>query len=81
MSTTSDIRVAIEYALSRNSLLFKVVADSFMCRGADITFLSAFPAEHEFVYPPLVSLQGLEPSSSTRWHLADIRPPFASLVR
>ena len=61
MSTTSDIHVAVAYALSTSlstsSLIFQLVADAFMCRGADISFLSAFPAEHEFVYPPLTYMQ------------------------
>ena len=49
--------VAVRYAMSDHSLLFKVVASSFMQRGADIRFLSAFPSEKEFVYPPLTYLQ------------------------
>jgi len=49
--------VAVRYALSGHSLLFKVSATSFMNRGADITWLSAFPAEKEVVYPPLTYLQ------------------------
>jgi len=57
MSTTSDPTVAVRYALSGHSLLFKVSATSFMNRGADITWLSAFPAEKEVVYPPLTYLQ------------------------
>ena len=54
MSTTSELEVAVGYALSPNSLLFKIRTASFMQRGADISFLSAFPAEAEFLYPPLV---------------------------
>ena len=47
MSTTTDLSVAISYSLSRSSLLFKIVTKSFLQRGADLTFLSAFPAERE----------------------------------
>ena len=43
MSTTSDPIVAVRYALSEASLMFKLDASSFMNRGADISFLSAFP--------------------------------------
>ena len=57
MSTTCDPTVALAYGLSAHSLLFKIRTDSFMNRGADITFLSAFPNEKEFVYPPLTYLQ------------------------
>jgi len=57
MSTTSDPTVAVRYALGDSSLLFKLRADSFMDRGADIAFLSAFPSEREYVYPPLTYLK------------------------
>jgi len=52
MSTTSDFKVAVQYGASRSSLIFKVATDGFRQRGADISFLSAFPGEKEFVYPP-----------------------------
>ena len=54
MSTTSDPAVAVAYGQSTRSLLFKIVSKSFMTRGADITFLSAFPGEREYLFPPLV---------------------------
>lgn len=49
MSTTSELEVAIGYALSAHSLIFKIRTPSFMQRGADISWLSAFPAEKEFL--------------------------------
>ena len=49
--------MAVGYALSPHSLLFKIRTPSFMQRGADISFLSAFPAEREFLYPPLTFLK------------------------
>ena len=52
MSTTTDLNVAVRYALSRHSLLFCVKAPSFMQAGADLSFVSAFPAEAEFLFPP-----------------------------
>ena len=39
------------------SLLFKIKTKSFMQRGADLEYLSAFPAEKELLYPPLTFLQ------------------------
>ena len=57
MSTTSDPSVAIAYGQSKEALLFKIVATSFMDRGADISFLSAFPEEVEYLYPPLTYLK------------------------
>lgn len=56
MSTTTDPKVAVRYALGHHSLLFKVRASSFMNRGCDITWCSAFPSEREYVYPPLTYL-------------------------
>ena len=50
MSTTSDLEVAVRYARSRSSLMFKLRTNSFIERGASLSYLSAFPAEEEFVY-------------------------------
>ena len=57
MSATSDLRVALRYALSSNSLLFKITAKSFMERGADISYLSCFRAENEHLFSPLTYLR------------------------
>ena len=35
----------------------KVTTKGFMDRGANLRYLSAFPAENEFLYPPLTFLQ------------------------
>lgn len=58
MSTTHELKVALRYSASRgHRLVFKLRTESFMERGADISFLSAFPLEKECLYPPLVYLQ------------------------
>ena len=57
MSTTCNPEVAAAYSASGNALLFKIKTVSFMDRGADLTYLSAFPAEREFLYPPLTFLK------------------------
>jgi len=57
MSTTSDLSVALEYSASKTALLLHLNTASFMERGADIGFLSAFPAEKEVLYPPLTFLR------------------------
>ena len=57
MSTTTDIGVAVQYSLSSFSLLFKIKAEDFMSMGADLQWLSAFPHEAEFLYPPLTYLE------------------------
>jgi len=62
MSTSADLRVALEYSMSKYPMLLRIKTTSFMDRGADITFLSAFPHEVESLYPPLTYL---EPTGKT----------------
>lgn len=57
MSTTSDIGVALSYSASAQGVLFRLRTHSSMERGADLTFLSAFPSECEYLYKPLTYLQ------------------------
>ena len=57
MSTTTSLRIAAEYAKSDSSLIFKIATQSFLQRGADLAFLSAFPGEDEFLLPPLTCLR------------------------
>lgn len=52
-STTTDLSVAVRYCASSRPLLFKLATNSFMERGADLQFLSAFPGEAEVLFPPL----------------------------
>jgi len=55
MSSSSDRDVALKFALSGDavsSLLLTIEADNFMCCGADLNFVSVFPVEAEFLYPP-----------------------------
>ena len=57
MSTTSDLEVALRYSRSDHSVLLRLRTKSAMERGADIRYLSVFPHEREYLYPPLVYLQ------------------------
>jgi hypothetical protein len=57
LSTTTELKVALRYCLSKNSLLFKIVSDNFMTMGAELKWLSAFPGEAEILYPPLTYLK------------------------
>jgi len=57
MSTTADLAIAVQYSLSTHALLFRIKTTSFMQRGADLTFLSTFPAEVEYLYQPLTFLR------------------------
>ena len=65
MSTTADLNVAIQYSASSASVLLRLRTTSFMARGADISFLSAFPAESECLFPPLTYLQVTEQNEVT----------------
>ena len=59
MSTTTDLKVALDYTLmeegSRSgfALLFRVLVSNMMQRGADLAYLSVSPNEKEYLYPPL----------------------------
>jgi len=57
MSTTTQLKVALQYAEAQHSLLLKLKTDSFMGRGASIQFLSCFPGEAEVLFPPLTYLK------------------------
>ena len=53
MSTTSDIHTAVSYSVSAHSVLVRLRTRSSMERGADLSYLSAYPGEKEYLYPPL----------------------------
>jgi len=55
MSTTSDKEVAVKYAKSESALVFKYNTVG-LTRGVKIQFLSLYPKEVEYVYPPLTFL-------------------------
>jgi hypothetical protein len=58
MSTTSDLAVAVKYAIgSGDNLLFKIKVPNALKLGADLEWLTAFPGEREVLYPPLTYLQ------------------------
>ena len=57
MSTTADLKVALKYSASKQPLIFKIHTRGFEDRGADISFLSAFPEESEYLFPPLTFLR------------------------
>jgi hypothetical protein len=56
MSTTSNLKIAMQYSASPQAVLLRLVAEDFMTRGPDISFLSAFPGEDEYLFPPLTYL-------------------------
>jgi hypothetical protein len=56
MSTTCNLKVALQYAASEHAVILRLRTRGFMGRGADISFLSCFPAESEVLFPPLTYL-------------------------
>ena len=70
MSTTSDFHTAVTYSASRKSVLLRLRTRSSMERGADLTFLSCFPGEKEYLFPPLCALR-------CRWASTPPQPPGA----
>jgi hypothetical protein len=52
VSTTEDQAVAVHrFAASKLPLVFRVITQSPLTRGADVQFLSVFPEEKEYLYP------------------------------
>lgn len=79
MSTTPELRVAQSYAESRVPLLLKYNTRG-MNTGCSIAFLSVFPKENEYLYPPLTTVvrdlyhdPGMEGSAT----VLTVNPTFA----
>ena len=66
MSTTSSLKIAMEYSAGEKALLLRIKTKNFMTRGPSICFLSAFPAEEEFLFPPLTFLQPISEPQELR---------------
>ena len=49
--------MALRYAASANSLILELRTSSFMERGANLEYISAFPEEAEILFPPLTFLK------------------------
>ena len=57
-ATSDDVQVALNYSKENDHrVIFKIVTHGFMERGAPLQWLSAFPGESEFLYPPLTYLK------------------------
>ena len=89
MSTTTDLRVAVSYSVgfdpssATRALLFKLRAESFMDRGADLSYLSCFPAEVEMAFPPLTYLapsgrREVFKVSGIEFECIEVEPRFSS---
>ena len=82
MSTSTDLAVAARCGVSGvsgESLFLKLKVDNPLQHGADLRWLSAFPAESEVCFPPLTYLQ---PTGRTqdvrvgesRLHIVEVQP-------
>ena len=84
MSTSDDVQVALNYSKEhKNRVIFKIVTHGFMEQGAPIRWLSAFPGESEYLYPPLTYLQPtgnveLVISSGVQYRVIEAVPNIAS---
>ena len=81
MSTTSNLSVAMQYSASVRAVLLRLITESFYERGPDISFLSAFPGEAEFLFPPLTYLQPTGDVETVTvdglaYEVVDVRPRF-----
>ena len=72
MSCSSELKVALQYGASKSCLIFKIATDGFRQRGADLAFLSAFPEEAEYVYPPGTFLKPTGKQERIEFHGAAI---------
>jgi hypothetical protein len=59
MSTSTDSAIVGMYALSRQPLILRIKASSFMSMGADISGFSLYASEKEVLFPPLTYLKPL----------------------
>ena len=59
MSTTDSFGVAVKYSRcpGAKSLIFKIVTENKLQRGAGLEWISLFPNESEVLYPPLTYMQ------------------------
>ena len=57
LSCTPKLASAAQFAASRTSLIFLITTRSFMQCGASLRFLSCFPHEEEYCYPPCTYLR------------------------
>ena len=81
MSTTLSLATAMAYSDSKASVLLRLRTKDSHARGADISFLSAFPGEKEILYPPLTRLRAMGPAKQVKlrdvsFYLVDVEPSF-----
>jgi len=86
MSTTEDLTIAIKYATAtgKHSVLLRVRTKGFMTIGAQLMWISAFPFEVEFLYPPATFLKPLRARpyvfkiGDINFHVVDVEPQLGT---
>ena len=79
MSTSTELRVAAAYGMSRETLIFRFRTKNSLQRGVDVSWLSAFAKEEEVLYPPLTYMQptGREQEVQVgiaRYRIVEVKP-------
>ena len=76
MSTTASKEVALKYAASKCPLVFKYKTRG-MGRGCSLGFLSAYPKEDEYLFPPLTYLSPEDVSEEDGMSVVEVTPQMA----
>ena len=69
----------MQYSASPQAVLLQLRTEDFMTRGPSIAFLSAFPGEDEYLFPPLTYLsptgetETLEVDAAV-YHIVSVKP-------
>ena len=56
MSTTTKLEIAIKYASSRTPSIIFAFRTQGLTKGSSIRYLSVYPKEEEYLYPPLTNM-------------------------
>ena len=57
MSTTESLEVAMIYSASEHPVLLRLECRDWQDHAPDISFLSAFPHEKEYLFPPRTTIK------------------------
>jgi hypothetical protein len=75
LSTTVSFDEALKWA---TPLLFKVVARDYMSWGVDVSWLSMYPAEEEWLFPPLMYLNFKGKEVTEKMEQVEVHPTWPS---
>ena len=81
MSSSASLAVGGAYAASCTPLLFRIKVDSPMEQGADVSWVSLYPGEAEYLYPPLTFVKPLfvqDIKDVDKGRVVTVKPSFPS---